>query len=85
MACSVLPSCRGRNSTIHLLLSDLDHPEAPRYVPNPDGGNPLLRMFANGDWVNAPTAAWLYQFREVALHGRPVRLNNVGQPSWTAH
>jgi len=66
-------------------LTDLDHPQAPRRVPNPDGGDPILRMFANGDWINAPTAAWLYQFREVALHGRTVRLDNIGQPSWTAH
>jgi 8-oxo-dGTP pyrophosphatase MutT (NUDIX family) len=66
-------------------LTDLDHPESPRHVPNPDGGDPILRMFANGDWINAPTAAWLYQFREVALRGRAVRLNDVGQPAWTAH
>ncbi|MBV9044703.1 MAG: CoA pyrophosphatase [Alphaproteobacteria bacterium] len=66
-------------------LSELDHPQAPRNVPNPDGGDPILRMFANGDWINPPTAAWLYQFREVALHGRPARLHRVGQPAWTAH
>lgn len=65
-------------------LDELDHPEAPRHVENPDGGDPILRMFANGDWINPPTAAWLYQFREVALHGRPARLDGVGQPEWTA-
>ena len=65
-------------------LTDLDHPHAPRHVPNPDGGAPILRMFANEDWINPPTAAWLYQFREVALHGRPARVHAVGQPAWTA-
>jgi 8-oxo-dGTP pyrophosphatase MutT (NUDIX family) len=65
-------------------LSDLDHPQAPRRVPNPDGGAPILRMFANEDWINPPTAAWLYQFREVALYGRAARVNAVGQPVWTA-
>jgi hypothetical protein len=37
-----------------------------------------------GKWINAPTAAWIYQFREVAVHGRTVRVSDVGQPSWTA-
>jgi hypothetical protein len=40
-------------------------------------------MYAAGKWINAPTAAWLYQFREVALHGRATRLDGVGQPEWT--
>jgi 8-oxo-dGTP pyrophosphatase MutT (NUDIX family) len=67
-----------------LPLADLDHPEAPRHEPHPEGGNPILRMYANGQWINPPTAAWLYQFREVALHGRATRIHDVGQPPWTA-
>lgn len=66
-----------------LPLSELDHPEAPRRIANPDGGDPILRMYANRSWINPPTAAWLYQFREVALHGREARVHTVGQPSWT--
>jgi 8-oxo-dGTP pyrophosphatase MutT (NUDIX family) len=65
-------------------LSDLDHPEAPMSEPHPDGGEPILRMYMNGRWINPPTAAWLYQFREVALHGRATRVHAVGQPTWTA-
>ncbi len=65
-------------------LSELDHPEAPRREPHPDGGEPILRMAARGAWINPPTAAWLYQFREVALHGRHTRVAGVGQPGWTA-
>jgi 8-oxo-dGTP pyrophosphatase MutT (NUDIX family) len=72
------------HSAWFLPLSELDHPEAPRRIQHPDGGDPILRMFANRDWINPPTAAWLYQFREVALHGREVRVSTVGQPSWTA-
>jgi len=26
----------------------------------------------------------LYQFREVALHGRATRVIDIGQPAWTA-
>ena len=35
--------------------------------------------------VHAPTAALLYQFREVALHGREVRVADVEQPFFTWH
>lgn len=65
-------------------LSDLDHPHAPRRVRQPGGGPPILRMYANGGWVNPPTAAFLWQFREVCLHGRECRTNEIGQPAWTA-
>lgn len=64
-------------------LSDLDHPRAPRRIKNPHGP-PLLRMYARGSWINAPTAAWIWQFREVCLRGRMVRTDTVGQPHWTA-
>lgn len=64
-------------------LADLDHPRAPRRIRNPPGP-PLLRMYARGSWINAPTAAWLWQFREVCLRGRPVRTDAIGQPNWTA-
>jgi 8-oxo-dGTP pyrophosphatase MutT (NUDIX family) len=64
-------------------LSDLDHPDAPVREPHPDGGEPILRMYMKGRWINPPTAAWLYQFREVGLYGREARVLTVGQPAWT--
>lgn len=66
-----------------IALADLDHPKSPRRLPREGGGDPILQMYARGGWVNAPTAAWLYQFREVALHGRATRLDGIGQPEWT--
>ena len=65
-------------------LADLDHPDSPMREDHPEGGEQILRMFARGSWVNPPTAAFLYQFREVALHGRPTRVASIGQPPWTA-
>lgn len=65
-------------------LADLEHPDAPRRLANPGGGPPLLRMYARGSWINAPTAAWLWQFREVCLRGQPCRTDTVGMPGWTA-
>lgn len=66
-------------------VADLDHPRAPRREVHPDGGPSILRMYARGSWINPPTAAWLYQFREVCLHGRLVRTDEIGQPNWTAN
>ncbi len=64
-------------------LAELDHPKSPRRQSHPHGDDLILQMRIRGQWVNAPTAAWLFQFREVALHGRQTRLDDVGQPEWT--
>lgn len=79
----LIPDPREVEQAWFVPLADLDHPLAPKRLNNPDGGPPLLRMFARGGWVNAPTAAWLWQFREVCLHGRECRTDEVGQPGWT--
>lgn len=65
-------------------LAELDHPKSPRRQPHAASPDPILQMRLRGQWINAPTAAWLYQFREVALWGRWTRLDGVGQPEWTA-
>jgi mutator protein MutT len=54
-------------------LDDLDRPGNPRRQP-------LLHFALAGSTVYAPTAAILYQFREQAVHGRPVRVADVEQP-----
>ncbi|WP_068877555.1 MULTISPECIES: CoA pyrophosphatase [unclassified Phenylobacterium] len=81
---SFVPNPEEVHAAWHIPLADLDHPRAPRRVRNPAGGPAILRMFVQGSWVNPPTAALLYQFREVCLHGRPCRTDGIGQPSWTA-
>ncbi|HEY0648375.1 CoA pyrophosphatase [Phenylobacterium sp.] len=79
----LIPDPREVEQAWFVPLADLDHPLSPKRLNNPDGGPPLLRMFARGGWVNAPTAAWLWQFREVCLHGRECRTHGIGQPGWT--
>lgn len=44
------------------------------------GGAPVLRMPVGTSWIAAPTAALLYQFREVALLGRATRVAHFEQP-----
>ncbi|HOL36289.1 MAG TPA: hypothetical protein PLT38_00550, partial [Rubrivivax sp.] len=43
----------------------------------------IARMPLGDDWVAAPTAALLYQFREVCLRGRPTRVAHFDQPRFT--
>lgn len=67
-----------------LPLDQLIRSDVPRWLPGEPGGAPILQMRAGSAWINPPTAALLYQFREVALLGRATRVAAVGQPAWTA-
>ena len=56
--------------------------DAPLLEPSPDGGAPVLRMPVGDGWIAAPTAAILYQFREVCLLGRDTRVAHFEQPAF---
>lgn len=66
----------------HLPFSELDCPDIPRLEPNPHGKAPVLSAFfpTLGHYMFAPTAAILFQFREVALNARPTRAAHFDQP-----
>ena len=51
--------------------------------PHEAGGAPVLRMPLGDDWVAAPTAAVIYQMREVLLLGRDTRVAHFDQPRFT--
>ena len=42
--------------------------------------HPVLRMPVGERWIAAPTAAFLYQFREVVLLDRATRVAHFDQP-----
>jgi 8-oxo-dGTP pyrophosphatase MutT (NUDIX family) len=65
-------------------IAELNAVGAPRTVPGEGDGAAIVQMLVRGEWINPPTAAILWQFRDVALHGRPTRIAHVGQPLWTA-
>ena len=44
--------------------------------------HPVLRMPIGDDWIAAPTAAILYQFREVCIAGRGTRVAHYEQPKF---
>jgi 8-oxo-dGTP pyrophosphatase MutT (NUDIX family) len=56
-------------------LEELDQPGGLSFEPLLHFSLPTL-----ASTVHAPTAAIIYQFREVALHGRTVRVADVEQP-----
>ncbi len=64
-------------------LANLEATGVPRWATTPDG-RPLLQMPLRHDMViHAPTGAILLQFREVALRGRTLRIDELAQPEWT--
>jgi hypothetical protein len=66
---------------VHLLpLVELEHAQAPRLLSIEESTHPVIQMPVEGLWIHAPTAAFLYQFREVVLHGRPTRVAQFEQP-----
>ena len=54
----------------------LDHDE----IATDPSSSPVLRMPIGDSWIAAPTAAILYQFREVCILGRPTRVAHFDQP-----
>jgi 8-oxo-dGTP pyrophosphatase MutT (NUDIX family) len=71
-------------ASVHRIpLSGLEGPEAPRLVTIPESDRPVIQMpLGPGRLIHAPTAAILYQLREVAVHGRWTRVDHFEQPTW---
>lgn len=61
-------------------VRELDRDDAPHLTQIPQSDRPVLSMPLLGDFVHAPTAVFLYQFREVALRGRSTRVDHYEQP-----
>jgi 8-oxo-dGTP pyrophosphatase MutT (NUDIX family) len=61
-------------------LADLDRDGSPEFVSIPESDKPVIRMPIMTYKIHAPTAAVLYQFRDVALHGRDTRVAHYEQP-----
>ena len=65
-------------------LDQLNDPDILHLSPHNSDGRQVLSVLlpALGDFMYAPTAAMLYQFREVALNGRPTRVAHYDQPQF---
>ena len=63
-------------------LADLDKPGVPRLVSIPESERPVIQLPLLGSLIHAPTAAVVYQMREVVVHGRSTRVDHLEQPVW---
>ena len=70
-------------ASIHRIpLAELARPDAPIIEDSGDPDRPLLMMPVGDSWIAAPTAALLYQFREVAMRGLATRVAHFEQPAF---
>ena len=66
----------------HVPLDDLERPEVPILVTIPESDRPVIQLPILSALIHAPTAAVIYQMREVVVHGRPTRVDHFEQPVW---
>jgi len=68
-------------ASVHRIgFGELFRPGSPEFVSIPESDRPVIRMPMAGSSIHAPTAAVMYQFREVALAGRATRVAHLEQP-----
>lgn len=66
---------------VHVVpLSELQKPEVPVLRSIPESDRPVLSIPMLGTLIHSPTAAILYQLREVVLAGRHTRVAHYEQP-----
>jgi mutator protein MutT len=68
-------------ASVHRIpVDELLRADAPMLEDLPEHDQPVLRMPIGSSWIAAPTAALLYQFRELCLLGRATRVAHFEQP-----
>jgi 8-oxo-dGTP pyrophosphatase MutT (NUDIX family) len=68
-------------ASIHnVSFKELASPSAPQFEEIPESDRKVLSMRLSVDQVYAPTAAFLYQFREVGILGKSTRVLHYDQP-----
>ena len=63
-------------------LAELERPDVPRIRSIPESDRPVLSIPLLGAHIHAPTAAILYQLRQVALRGGATRVAHYEQPTF---
>jgi mutator protein MutT len=61
-------------------VSELSHPGVPHLRRIPESERPVISIPLLDTHIHAPTAAILFQLREVALFGRATRVDHYEQP-----
>jgi 8-oxo-dGTP pyrophosphatase MutT (NUDIX family) len=67
-------------ASVHrIALADIERADAFDFVAIPESDRRVIRFRHQGQFIHAPTAALIYQFREV-LEGRDTRVAELEQP-----
>jgi mutator protein MutT len=70
-------------ASIHrIAVTEFQRPDAPMLSHEGQSEHTVLRMPVGTHWIAAPTAAVIYQFREVCIEGRPTRVAHFEQPAF---
>lgn len=70
-------------ASVHRIpANELLRADAPMLDREHEAEHPVLRMPVGDSWIAAPTAAFLYQFRERVLLGRDTRVAHFEQPAF---
>jgi 8-oxo-dGTP pyrophosphatase MutT (NUDIX family) len=78
---AVLTPDPGEVASVHRIpITELMRKDAPILEEIPESQHPVLLMPVGHSWIAAPTAAMLYQFREVAILGQATRVAHYEQP-----
>lgn len=73
----------GEVQSIHRIpVREFLRADAPILDRVESSAHPVLRMPVGDSWIAAPTAAILYQFREVCIGGRHTRVAHFEQPAF---
>ena len=71
----------GEVAEVHTVpLAELDRPGVPHLRRIPESERPVISIPLVGTHIHAPTAAILFQLREVAIWGRATRVGHYEQP-----
>ena len=63
-------------------IAEFMREDAPILQQIPESRHPVLLMPVGITWIAAPTAALIYQFREVAILGKDTRVAHYEQPNF---
>jgi 8-oxo-dGTP pyrophosphatase MutT (NUDIX family) len=77
---ALAPDPREVASVHRVPLGVLEHPDVPHLRQIPESDRPVISIAMVGTHVHAPTAAIVYQLREVGIHGRATRVGHFEQP-----
>jgi 8-oxo-dGTP pyrophosphatase MutT (NUDIX family) len=78
----VMPNAAEVASIHRIALQELLRADAPVLNHVRGAEHPVLRMPIGERWIAAPTAAFLYQFREWCVLGRDTRVAHFDQPAF---